>query len=377
MVKAFLKLQEVNSGLNPDHLLTMQLSLPSASYTTEFQGNGFWSALVQRLRELPGVESAAIASGLPPARQVNANTTPIEDYPMMPNGHPPNIDYWNFVDADYFRTVGVQLLEGRLFNSGDGKNAPSVVVINQSMARTFWPRESPIGHRVKTEFPNGQWRTIVGVVGDVKNAGLDRPAGTELYLPYLQVSTIANVTNVFTRAAAVLIRTKGDPLSLASPARAQVRALDPTIPIAALRTMDDVMSRSVARPRFLTLAMTLFSVLSLLLAALGIYGVISYSVAQRTAELGIRMALGARTGDVLRLVCANGLRIALIGTVAGTLVAFGLTRFLSGMLFGVSSLDPVTFVAMTGVLALVTLLACYLPARRASKTDPAIALRYE
>jgi predicted permease len=373
MVKAFWKLQEVNSGLNPDRLLTMQLSLPGASYTTETRANGFWSALIAQLNALPGVESASFASGLPPIRRINANSTPLEDFPPTPDGHPPNIDYWNVVDPGYFRTIGARLLEGRFLTSGDGKGAPPVVVINQTMARAFWPRESAIGHRLRTDFPNGQWRTIVGIVADIKNAGLDRPTGTELYIPYLQTS----VSNNLVRAASVLIRTKGDPLSLAGAARTEIRALDPTIPIAALRTMEDVMSGSVARPRFLTLVMTLFSGLSLLLAALGIYGVISYAVAQRTAELGIRMALGAQAGQVLRLVCASGLRMALAGTVAGALGAFALTRFLSGLLFGVSSLDAVTFLTMTAVLTSVTLFACYLPARRASRTDPTIALRYE
>lgn len=378
MVKAFWKLQEVNSGLNPDHLLTMQLSLPNGTYTTEARAHGFWSTLLARVNALPGVESAAIASGLPPIRRINANTTPIEG--VLPNlgGPMPTIDYWNFVDSGYFRTIGARLMEGRFLNSGDGEGAPPVVVINQTMARAFWPRESAIGHRVKTEFqPEAQWRTIVGVVADVKNGGLDRPTGTELYIPYLQISTIPTVTNNFIGGASLLIRTKADPLSLAGGARAQVRALDPTIPISGLRTMDEVMARAVSRPRFLTLLMTLFSSLSLVLAVLGIYGVISYAVAQRTAEIGIRMALGARTGHVLRLVCASGLRIALAGTAAGALGAFALTRFLSGLLFGVSSLDAATFVAMAAVLGAVTLLACYIPARRASRIDPTIALRYE
>jgi len=377
MVKAFWKLQEVNSGLNPDHLLTMQLSLPPAGYTTEARAHGFWSSLIARVNALPGVASATIASGLPPNRRINANTTPVENLDMALGGPAPTIDYWNFVDAGYFHTIGARLLDGRLLNSGDGKGAPPVVVINQTMARAFWPKESALGHRVRTDYPNGQWRTIVGVVADVKNGGLDKPTGTELYIPYQQTSTLPNVTSNFVGGASLVIRTKVDPLSLGGATRAQVRELDPTIPIANLSTMEDVMSRAVSRPRFLTLVMTLFSTLSLILAALGIYGVISYAVAQRTAEIGIRMALGAQRGHVLRLVGASALRIALAGTAAGALGAFALTRFLSGLLFGVSSLDAVTFLAMAAVLAAVTLLACYIPARRASRIHPTIALRYE
>jgi putative ABC transport system permease protein len=378
MVKAFWKLQEVDSGFNPSHLLTMQLSLPPATYTAADQADGFWSALVARVNALPGVESASIASGLPPNRRINANSTPIEGLDPSLGGPMPTIDYWNFVDAGYFRTIGARLLDGRLFTPGDAKGSPPVAVVNQTLARAFFPRESAIGHRVKTDFrPGAQWRTIVGVVADVKNGGLATPTGTELYIPYLQTSTIPAVTTNFVTGAALLIRTKVDPLSLAGPAQAQIRALDPSIPIANLRTMEDVMSRSVSRPRFLTLLMTLFSSLSLVLAALGIYGVISYAVAQRTAEIGIRMALGAQSGHVLRLVGRSGLRIALAGTAAGALGAFALTRFLSGLLFGVSSLDAATFLAMAGVLAAVTLLACYIPAHRASRINPIAALRYD
>jgi putative ABC transport system permease protein len=377
MVKAFWKLQEVESGFRPDHLLTMQLSLPSASYRTEAQAHEFWAALIARVDALPGVASAAIASGLPPIRQINANDTPVENRPLPANGFQPTVDYWNFVDPGYFRTIGASLVDGRFLNSGDGKGAPPAVVINLTMARALWPHESALGHRVRTDYPNGLWRTIVGVVADVKNGGLDKPTGTELYIPYQQTSTRPEVTNNFVGSASLLIRTKVDPMSLANPVRSQIRALDPAIPIAGLRTMDEVLSSAVSRPRFLTLLMMLFSSLSLILAGLGIYGVMSYSVAQRTSEIGIRMALGAQPGHVLRLVGANGLRIAAAGTAAGALGAFALTRYLSGLLFGVSALDAETFLAMAVVIGMVTAMACYLPARRASRTAPTVALRYE
>ena len=378
MVKAFWKLQQVDSGLVADHLLTMQISLPPATYKTAAQANGFWSTLMARVSALPGVESATIASGLAPQRSVNANSTPVENLDPSLGGPVPTIDYWNFVDPGYFRTAGIHLVEGRLFNPGDALGSTPVAIINQTMARAFWKNESPIGHRVKGDFrPEAQWRTIVGVVADVKNGGLDKPTGTELYFPYQQTSTVASATNSFVPGAALLIRTKVDPHSLAASSRTQVRALDPTIPIAEVATMEDVLSRSVSRPRFLTMLMTLFSSLSLILAALGIYGVISYAVAQRTSEIGIRMALGAQSGHVLRLVGQSGLRIALTGTVAGALGALALTRYLSGLLFGVSSLDIGTFLTMAAILGAVTMVACYIPARRASRISPIVALRYD
>jgi putative ABC transport system permease protein len=388
MVKAFWKLQEVNAGLNPDRLLTMQISLPSVGYATETQANTFWASLLTRVNALPGVESATIASGLPPYRPIDANTTPLDGVDPSLAGPPPSdpslgpaaptIDYWNTVDPGYFHTIGARLVEGRFLTSHDGKGAPPVIVINETMARAFWPGQSALGHSAKIDFGKGAPRhIIVGVVGDIKNGGLERSTGTELYIPYQQLSTVPTVTNNFVSAAALIIRTKVDPQSLAGPARSEIRALDATIPVSEVRTMDEVMSRSVSRPRFLTLVMTLFSSLSLVLAALGIYGVISYAVAQRTPEIGIRMALGARAGDILRMVGSSGLRIALAGTAVGTLGALALTRFLSGLLFGVSSLDVATFLAMAGVLAAVTLLGCYIPARRASKIHPTIALRNE
>jgi putative ABC transport system permease protein len=357
----------------------MSISLPSRSYATAAAGNGFWNGILERAGALPGVTAAAMASELPPQRQIDANDTMIEGFVPVPNGPIQNVDFWNFVSSGYFEAVGARLIEGRLLNRGDGTNAPPVVVINQTMARTFWPRESAIGHRVNLqEGPQAMWRTIVGVVADIKNAGLDRPTGTELFIPTLQRSTVAaNLATSFTRTAFLVIRTKGDPLSVAGAVRAQVRSLDNALPVSNVMSMEDLMSEGRARPRFLMLLLTLFSSVSLILAALGIYGVISYLVAQRTNEIGIRMALGAQAGDVLRLISATGLRLTLAGTVVGAVAAFALTRFLAGLLFGVSSVDPLTFLAMAAILGAVTLFACYIPARRASKVDPLVALRYE
>ena len=368
MVKAFWRLQEVDAGMNASHLLTMRLSLPSVTYKDAASINGFYGGLGARLNALPGVVSAAVASGLPPARPINANDTGIEGFVPVPNGPIQNIDYWNSVSGKYFETIGAHLIEGRFLNDGDGASAPLVVVVNQTMAKTYWPRESAIGHRVRTSGGNSPWRSIVGVVADVKNAALDRPAGTELYFPFPQLPR---------QLSWVVVRAQGEPMGLTGAVRDAIRGLDRGLPISNIGSMEDVMATARSRPRFLTLLLTMFSSLSLILAALGIYGVISYAVAQRTNEIGIRMALGARGGDVVRLIGSSGVRLALAGTALGAAGAFALTRFLSGMLFGVSSLDPLTFAAMAGTLIAVTMLACYIPARRASRVDPLIALRYE
>jgi putative ABC transport system permease protein len=377
MIQAFWKLQAVDAGLNPSQVLTMRLSLPAATYPDRAKANGFWNALLAKTGALPGVVSASIVTGLPPARPLNANDTDIEGFVPVPNGPLQNFDYWNFVSPDYFTAIGARLIEGRYFDRNDGDGAPPAVVVNQTLARTFWPRESAIGHRVRTEGSKGAWRTVVGVVADIKNAGLDKPAGTELFIPYAQRSTIPGDNGNFTGTAYLVVRTAGDPMRLAAPARAQIGQLDRALPVSNLRTMEDVVSSNRARPRFLTLVLALFSSVALVLAALGTYGVISYLVAQRTSEIGIRMALGAQPADVLRMIGGAGLRFALAGTAIGGAGALLLTRFLRGLLFGINSADPLTFAAMVLVLAAVTLAACYVPARRASKVDPLVAIRYE
>ena len=369
MVKAFWKLQEVNAGFQPDHLLTMRLSLPTVTYKDGVAVRGFYENLASRLNTLPGIRSAAIASGLPPERPINANDTMIENFVPVPNGPIQNIDYWNSVSGKFFETIGARLVEGRLLTDGDGADGPFVVVINQTMAKTYWPKESALGHRVRTSNNNNSpWRMIVGVVADIKNAALDRPAGTEIFFPASQLPQ---------RLSWVVVRAQSDPMGLVSAVRKEIRGLDRALPISSIGSMDESMATARSRPRFLTLLLTLFSSLSLVLAALGIYGVISYAVAQRTNEIGIRMALGAQGGDVVRLIGSTGLKLALAGTILGAVGAFALTRFMSGLLFGVSSVDIATFAVMAGILVAVTLAACYVPARRASRVDPLVALRYE
>jgi predicted permease len=369
MVKAFWKLQQVDAGIRPDHVLTMRINLPQASYGNIARVRNFWGTLLPSLGSLPGVVQASMTNGLPPNRRINANDTPIEGFVPVPNGPMQNIDYWNIVSPNYLDAVGARLIEGRVLNVNDGIDAPPVVVINQTMARVFWPHGA-LGHRLRVGGADTPWRTVVGVVADIKNAGIDHPTGTELFIPYQQYP--------FTFGTGYLaIRTQGDPMDMVNAVRSQVQALDRALPVSSVRTLEDTLSADRSRPRFLTMILSLFSSLSLVLAALGIYGVISYAVAQRTSEIGLRMAMGAQRSDVLRMIGSAGLRLALIGTAAGAIGAFALTRFMDRLLFGVSAVDVTTFLAMASVLILVTLLACYVPARRASKVDPLIALRYE
>jgi putative ABC transport system permease protein len=368
MMRAFWKLGDVNPGFRAENLLTLRVALPQATYPKPANVSRFWQMIQERATAIPGVVSATAMNGLPPQRPINANDTQIENFTPVPGGPGHNIDYWQTAGDHFFETMGIRLVEGRYFDARDVDGATPTVVINRTMAHTYYGNESPIGRRVRPGFQD-PWRVIVGVVEDVKNAGLDLPAGTELFLPARQV----NAPNTIYLA----LRTAGDPLSIVSAVRAAVRDLDPSLPVSQIRTMTETLDAARSRPRFLTTLLGLFSATALLLAAVGLYGVISYSVTRRTTEFGIRMAMGAEPGDVVRLVAGQGLKLALIGVAAGAAGALALTRLISGLLFGVSSFDPLTFLAMAGLLAAVTAIACVIPALRATKVDPLVALRYE
>ncbi len=371
MIRAFWKLSEVHAGFRPDGLLTLRVNLPSAVYPNDPALVRFWKSAQQKLSEIPGVDSSTAMFGLPPERPINANDTLIENFTPVPGGPGNNIDYWQIVGDRFFETMGTRLMEGRFLDARDTENSAPTVVINQTMARVYYGTESAIGHRIKPlTGSDPPWRTIVGVVEDVKNAALDRPAGTEIFLPYQQGGFVS-------RTIYFAVHTPGDPQSLISAVRAAIRDVDPSLPLSQVKTMDDVMAGARSRPRFLTTLLGLFSSTALLLAAVGLYGVISYSVTRRTNEFGIRMAMGAERGDVVKLVLGQALGLALIGVAAGAVGALALTRLIRGLLFGVSSFDPMTFAAMALVLIVVTALACVVPARRATKVDPLVALRYE
>ena len=370
MLRAFWKLRQVNAGLNPSNVITMRVALPRGAYTTSDKIDALWTRLEDRITHLPGVQAAGLVNGLPPLRPPNMNDTDIEGFVAKKDGPIQNVDYYNVVSKDYFKAMGIRLMAGRLLDDHDRMNAPDVVVINQTMAQTFWPGQDAIGRRIRPGSTD-PWCTIVGIVENTKNAGLDHPAGTEIYLPYAQKQG-SGAGNMY-----VVLRTKGNPLNMVGTVRRELNELDPTLPIANIRLMDDVLSEAQAQPRFLTVLLSLFSSVALAIATIGIYGVISFAVARRTREFGVRIMLGAKPTDVLRLVMKQGAWLAFVGIGAGLIAAFGLTRLMSRLLFGVSAADPATFLVVTAVLVSIALLACYVPAHRATKVNPVSTLRYE
>lgn len=373
MIRAFWKLQQVDVGFEPQGVTAFSLQLPASKYQAPDRMR-FASQLEERLTALPGVKSASIASGLPPLRPINANDTDIEDYQGTPDGPAENVDYWNTVNEDYFKTMGIRTLEGRTFEASDrNDSAQKVMVINQAMARRFW-QGSPIGRRVNPGFQTPTvWFTVVGIVEDTKNLGVEKPAGTELY--FLLPQTVA--FGISTRMSFV-VKTEGASAgAVASGIRSAVGELDASVPIYQLQTMGEVVGASLVRPRFLSLLLGTFSAIALLLAAIGIYGVMAYSVTQRTQEIGVRVALGATTRNVLAMVVGEGLRMTAAGLAVGLTGAYMLTRVMASLLFEVSATDPLTFTLVGVGLTAVGLLACFVPARRAAKVDPMVALRYE
>jgi putative ABC transport system permease protein len=328
----------------------------------------------ERLSRIPGVQGVALVAGLPPQRPINANDTYIEGLVPTPGGPIHNVDYWNAVSPGYFELAGVPLVAGRSVEERDGAGAPPVLVVNETFARTFYGSQSALGRRVKPGGgPNNQdvpWFTIVGVVKDVKNQGLDRAAGTELYFSHAQLGNR-------NRSMGVLLKGSGDPWDLVRPARHEIRQIDNSLPISQVRPLEDAISQARAQPRFLALLLGLFALVAMGLAALGIFSVMSYTVAQRTNEFGVRMALGADGRDVLRLVLSQGLRVICLGLLLGGACAAALARLMQGVVFGVGEFRLIPCLATTALLLLVTLLACYGPARRATKVDPMVALRYE
>ena len=370
LIKTFWQLRSIQTGFNPDRLLTMRVELPETRYKEVPKQTQFRTRVLEGINSLPGVQ-AAMVSELPLSGDSLDHEFLIDGRPPIAPGDEPSLESRSVL-GDYFRTMGIPLKAGRDFESQDfAENAPLVGIANEAMVRQYFPTEDPLGKRIRWASDREiHWITIVGVVGDVKHFGLDLPELPALYSPYPQ-------TSPWKRWMTLVARTKSDPAVMAQVVKEQIWKVDSQLPVTKVQTMDEVAAASFAARRFNMLLLAIFAGLALALAAVGIYGVMSYSVTQRTQEIGIRMALGAQAGDVLEMIVRNGMTLTLIGTAAGLAGAFGLTRLMTTMLFGVTPTDATTFATVSLVLLVVAFLACYLPARRATKVDPIIALRYE
>ncbi|KPJ94149.1 MAG: hypothetical protein AMS18_04330 [Gemmatimonas sp. SG8_17] len=373
LAKSFWHLLQQDPGFRMENLLFARLSLPSGSYTADEAVN-FYADLTEAVSGLPGVESVALTSRPPLLSNDTDGRFHIEGMEGAVAGEFCCTGDGVSAASGLFQTLGIPLLRGRLFDETDLPEGPLVVIVDEGLARRYWPGADPIGKRIRFFATDGPWHAVVGVVGNVKYAGLDQNYPI-FYYQYHQ--TVDWSRGFVSRTNTLVVRTQGDPLSLAGPVRELVRALDPELPIVWLRTMDDIAAASLARPRFLMTVLAVFAGAALLLGAIGVYGVISHAVALRTNEIGIRIALGASGGAVTGLVVKQGMQLALVGMVVGLAVAIAATRLMRGFLFEVSPTDPWTFAAVSVLMIAVGLAACYVPARRASRIDPLAALRQE
>jgi putative ABC transport system permease protein len=374
LVKSFWRLSQVNPGFNPENVLAMQVAV-SARPEEGAKVDGFLTELQSRVKALPGVQAVSVSNGLP---FEGANFPPfiIEGQPPPAQGQEPNGILYT-VNADYFKTMQIELVRGRLFSSQDTRESAQVALIDEIFARQYFPNQDPLGRRFKLNVPGAETHEIIGIVRHVEHTSLEGQTTNvaEFYFNFDQIP-IATLPR-YVRRVNLLARTTVEPLSLAGPVRNQIAVLDKDQAVFNVRTMEQALSRSVAARRFSMILLAVFAMLALVLAAVGIYGVISYSVAQRTREVGIRMALGARTIDVIKLVVRDGLKLVLIGVGIGLAGAFALTRLMATLLFGVTPTDAVTYATVALGLVVVALIACCIPARRATKVDPLVALRFE
>ena len=372
MIRSFAKLNQVDPGFKPAQVLTMGVALLRARYPADEQVAQTYSQILERTTAVPGVVSAGAISDLPLTGSNTSDSFTIEGRPPIAKEAEPSTEY-HVVTPRYFESMGIPLLSGRDVAHTDTRQSPNVVVINEVFARRHFAGENPLGHRLRLQGQERDPLLIIGVVGNVRQLGLDEQLTPEVYVPLLQDP----LSTTYQRSMTIVARTKSDPGAIAGPLRAAVASVDKSLPVYALKAMTEHLHESLARRRFNLILLTVFSGVALALAAVGIYGVISYGVTQRTHEMGIRMALGAKPRDVVQLVVRQAMVLALGGVGIGLLAAWALTRLMKSLLFNVGATDPLTFVAIAALMSLIALLACLIPARRATKVDPLVALRYE
>jgi putative ABC transport system permease protein len=368
LINSFSQLLKVDSGVVSNNLLTATVEL--AQYKEPHKRADISKEIVARVGEISGVQAAGIGTGLPPETAQRATRFLVEGQDQSTSNLNNNSSYFIAISQNYFRALGTPLLQGRDFNEHDKEDTQKVVIISEQIARQFFPNQNPIGKQLKLINPeqSDEWRSIVGVVKDIRYSGLEIPDQPTVYTPFSQTPFLWNY---------LMVRTTGDPEKITATLRSVISSIDTNLIAARIQPMDMIISRSISQPRLNMLLLSTFAMLALILAAVGLYGVLSYSVSQRTREIGIRMALGAHQSDILKMVLGHGLKLTLIGIVIGTVAAYLLTRLMSSLLFGISPTDPITFSAIGIILATVAILASYIPAKRAIKVDPMIALRYE
>jgi putative ABC transport system permease protein len=370
LVRSFVRLQAIDPGFDPDQLLTFQIAAPVSKYPNDTAFRVFFEETERAVAAVPGVRAVGATTTMPFSGSWSTGSFAVEGYQPAP-GQPSPWGDIRAVTASFFETMAIRVTRGRAFGPEDVQSSRGVVVVDEEMVKRFWPDQDPIGKRItrgNPQNPATQWLEVVGVVEHTAHEGLDADARVQLYLPYGQVPQ---------RAMTFAVRTTGSPTAMTGAIRAAVQRVDKDMPLTRARTMDDMMSAAVGQRRFSMLLLAMFSALAALLAALGIYGVMSYSVLQRTHELGIRLALGAERPGVLRLVVRQGMELAILGVLLGALGGLWLTRLLQAQLYGVSPRDPVTFVTVAVLLAIVALAATFIPAMRATRVDPVVALRLE
>ena len=370
LFRSFMRLQSVNAGFSSEQVLTARLTPSGPNYRTNADGMRFYNQVIEKLSTVPGVEAAGIINTLPLDKGPTSGFR-VEGRPVTTPDKWPSVNY-RVVSPNYFNAMSVPVLQGRAYTDRDNQNGPLVMIVNQKLARDIFPNENPIGKRITFgNVDNNQqpvWWEIVGVVANVRSLELREEPAPELYFSAFQE---------LWPAMSLVVRANVEPSSLSGSLRQIVNEVDKSVPVSSVKTMDHIVSESITQPRFNLFLLGLFSTVAMLLSAAGIYGVTAYSVTQRTHELGIRMALGAQVSDVLKMILGQGMAVIGIGVVLGLVAAFGLVRLLRSLLFGVGENDPLTFAAITLGLLLVALIACYIPARRATKVDPLVALRYE